>query len=283
MKPPFVICATLLISLNLIQAQTQTELNFPTETGLINNLKNDGVSFYNTSVGLFTSPLHFDDEDFILTGIIAGATAFSFTFDNSIRNNIGEIRSQSLDKTARFGEKFGNGLYVAGLSGVLYLGGHIFQEEELRKTGLMLAEAIFLNGVVTKGLKIITGRSRPFRNEGNHEIDFFEMEFEDEQNSLPSGHTSTAFAVATVLSERIDNLYASIALYSFAGLTAFQRIYNDKHWFSDTILGAAIGTVIGVKVVKLNSDNDNHDSSIDMNITPVVNSNGYGVGVVFKF
>ncbi|MDO8549914.1 MAG: phosphatase PAP2 family protein [Ignavibacteria bacterium] len=283
MKYFFIIITPLIISVNLTQAQIQTELNFPTETGLINNLKNDGLSFYNTSIGLLESPFHFDEEDFILTGIIAGATAFSFTFDNPVRNNIGKIQSSSLDRVASFGEKFGNGGYVAGLSGILYLGGHIFQEEELRKTGLMLAEAIFLNGVVTEGLKIITGRSRPFRNEGNHEIDFFEMEFEDGENSLPSGHTSTAFAVATVLSERIDNLYASISLYSLAGLTAFERIYNDKHWLSDTILGAALGTVIGLKVVKLNSKTDNHDSSIDMNITPVVNSNGYGVGVVLHF
>ncbi len=283
MKHFFVFCTPLLISFNLIQAQTNDTLSFPEETGLINNLKNDGISFYNTSISLFQSPFHFDDEDLILTGIIAGATAFSFTFDNPVRNSIGNLRSPSLDKAARFGEKFGNGLYVAGLSGVLYLVGHIFQEEELRKTGLMLAEAIFLNGVVTEGLKIITGRSRPFINEGNQEIDFFAMEFEDEENSLPSGHTSTAFAVATVLSERIDNLYASVALYSLAGLTAFQRVYNDKHWISDTILGAALGTVIGLKVVKLNSENDNHDSSIDMNITPIVNRNSYGVGVVFHF
>jgi membrane-associated phospholipid phosphatase len=283
MKRFFVICTPIFISFNLIQAQTNSILNFPEETGLINNFKNDGVSFYNTSINLLQSPLHFDDEDIITTGIIIGVTALSFTFDNPVRNNIGNLRSTSLDKAAKFGENFGNGKYVAGLSGILYLGGHIFQEEELRKTGLMLAEAIFLNGVVTEGLKIIAGRSRPFRNEGNHQIDFFEMEFEDEENSLPSGHTSTAFAVATVLSERIDNLYTSIGLYSLASLTAFQRVYNDKHWLSDTILGAALGTVIGLKVVKLNTENDNHDSSLNMNITPVVNSNGYGVGVLLHF
>ena len=130
--------------------------------------------------------------------------------------------------------------------------------------------------------KFIVGRDSQ-RNEGNHEIDFFGMEFEDEENSLPSGHTSTAFAVATVLSERIDNLYASIALYSLAGLTAFERVYDDKHWISDTILGAALGTVIGLKIVKLNSENDNQSSPTYMNITPVVNSNGYGMGVVFHF
>lgn len=283
MKYLFALFTLLLISLDIIKAQTENEIIIPEQTGLMSNLKNDALSFYNTSAGILSSPLYFDDDDFIMTGIIVGATAFSLTFDNPIRNKAEEIQSSPLDKITRWGENFGNGRYVIGLSGLLYIGGHIFADNELRKTGLMLTEAIFMNGVITTGLKIITGRSRPSRNNGNTDMDFFEMEFEDEENSLPSGHTSTAFAVATVLSERIENLYASIGLYSLAGLTAFQRIYKDKHWLSDTILGAALGTVIGLKVVKLNSESENNDSSLNLNIAPVVNSNGYGVGVVFHF
>ncbi|HSP88372.1 MAG TPA: phosphatase PAP2 family protein [Ignavibacteriaceae bacterium] len=283
MKYILIISSSLLISFNNIKAQSFQEINLPEQPGFVTNLKADGLSFYNTSLNLIQSPLHFDEQDLILTGIIVGATAFSLGLDNPVRDNIGKLQSNTLDKVTRYGENFGNGKYVAGVSGLIYLGGHLFQDKELRETGLMLAEAIFLNGVVTEGLKIIAGRSRPFINEGNYKIDFFEMELEDEENSLPSGHTSTAFAVATVLSQRIDNIYASIGLYSLAGLTAFQRMYKDKHWISDTILGAALGTVIGLKVVKLNTDNDNANSSINMNITPVVSSHHYGVGVLLRF
>ena len=32
--------------------------------------------------------------------------------------------------------------------------------------------------------------------------------------------------------------------------SSFSRIYNNQHWASDVMAGAAIGTVIGLKVVK---------------------------------
>ena len=283
MKLLFFIITPFVIHTNILLAQITSEPSgSKINTGFGNNLKEDANSLYNTSKGILNSPFQFDQDDFILTGIILGATVFSLAFDNPVRNSFEKIQSPALDRVTRWGENFGNGKYVLGLGGALYIGGHIFADSELRKTGLMLTEAIVLNGIVTTGLKVITGRSRPFRNNGNTDMDFFEMEFEDIENSLPSGHASTAFAVATVLSERIDNVYASVALYSLAGLTAFQRIYADKHWLSDTILGAALGTVIGLKVVKLNSEEENN-SSLNFNVSPVINSNGYGVGIVLNF
>lgn len=265
------------------QGQIEQETLSEKSNGLGYNLISDADSFLETSTGLINSPFRFDETDFILTGIIISATAFSLTFDNPVRNKMMKIQSPELDKISRWGENFGNGTYLLGVSSVMYIGGHLFDDDEIRKTGLMLSEAIILNGIVTTGLKVITGRSRPFRNNGNTDIDFFKMEFDDVENSLPSGHTSTAFAVATVLSNRINNTFATIGLYSIASLTAFQRMYADKHWLSDVILGAALGTVIGLKVISLNSEEDISDTNIKFNVAPVVSSNGYGVGLILNF
>jgi len=102
--------------------------------------------------------------------------------------------------------------------------------------------------------------------------------------SMPSGHTSAAFSAATVLSERIGNIYASAALYSLAGLTAFQRIYRDQHWFSDTILASALGTVIGLKIVKLNSrESEANPKGASVNFVPVFNHNSMGIGISAAF
>ena len=113
--------------------------------------------------------------------------------------------------------------------------------------------------------------------------ELFEFESDFEETSLPSGHTSTAFTVATVLSQRIDNTYASIALYSMASLTALQRVYVDRHWFSDTILGAALGTVVGLKVVKLHEENSSPQNGFQYSIFPQVNSGNYGIGLALQF
>lgn len=265
--------------------QTESDSSLKTETGFIDNIKNDVISMYKVGVGFAESPLHFDSQDLILTGIIIGATTVSTSLDNPVRNVVRKSQSPFFDRITPFGEEFGNPKYGTALSVILYLGGHILQDKELRKTGLMLTEAMFLNGIITQGLKIAMGRSRPYSNEGNFDIHFMEFEFKNDDYSIPSGHTSTAFTFATVLSERIGNIYASIALYSLAGLTAFQRIYSDAHWISDTIVSAALGTVIGLKVIKLNKeyDNENISSGANLNIIPLINNAGYGVGIALSF
>lgn len=145
-------------------------------------------------------------------------------------------------------------------------------------------ETLFFNGLITQGLKMIMGRARPYLNDGNMDIDFFTFEMDQEDYSMPSGHTSAAFSVATVLSERIENIFASAALYSLAGLTAFQRIYRDQHWFSDTILAAVLGTVIGLKIVKLNSEESEvTPKGASVNFVPVFSLNSVGIGISAAF
>lgn len=62
--------------------------------------------------------------------------------------------------------------------------------------------------------------------------------------AFPSGHTSGSFVVAATLNE----LYGSrvgIPLYLVAAAVGAQRIHDNKHWLTDVIAGAALGTVIG--------------------------------------
>ncbi len=62
---------------------------------------------------------------------------------------------------------------------------------------------------------------------------------------MPSGHSTVAFAVSSVLANRINNTFASIGLYTLAGITALSRVYHDEHWASDVLLGSAVGYFIG--------------------------------------
>jgi membrane-associated phospholipid phosphatase len=286
MRKSFLIITLILLYSGSLCAQNNFGLppSKSNKTGIFGNLQSDFSSALGVGWDFLRSPLSYDKKDFILSGLIIGATALSFSVDNPVRNSIRLTRSNSMDNFTDIGEKFGNPKYGSWLSGILYVGGHVIGDKELRLTGMMLAETIFLNGLVTQVLKSSFGRARPFLNEGNGEIDFLEFEFEDESNSLPSGHTSTAFAIATVLSQRIDNFYASAALYSLASITAYQRIYAEKHWISDTILGAAIGTLVGLQVVKLHSERDKANfNSMEINIIPYYQSGSVGVGASVNF
>ena len=249
----------------------------------INILENDALLTLNTSLDLLKSPYYFDQADLTMAGIIITMTSASFSLDNKLRNDVLSTRNRNLDKITYWGEKFGRPVYASILSGLLYSTGLLFNEKHLRETGQILAEAMICSGIYTQLLKVSLGRARPYTGDGNTDIDLLEFEFDSDENSLPSGHTSLAFTVATVLSERIDNIYASIALFSFASLTAYQRIYSDVHWLSDTILGAALGTVIGLKIVKLHEKSEHEDSGYQLNIFPKITPSNYEVGFSVQF
>jgi len=81
---------------------------------------------------------------------------------------------------------------------------------------------------VTYALKYGIGRTRP---DGS------------DQKSYPSGHTSVAFATATMY-QMWYGWKAGVPAYAFAAITAFQRLDDNRHWFSDVIMGAAIGIAV---------------------------------------
>ena len=280
---PFVVLSLLISTKGQLRYETP---NFQSnKSDFFSNIQTDAAKFYNVGIGLMTSPLHFDSDDWILTGIIAGSAMAGASLDHSVRNTLQTTRSSQLDKITMFGEGMGNPKYGTAISSILYIGGHLIGDKYLRETGQMLAEAIIFNGIITTGLKLSLNRSRPFTQDGNMTMEPFAFEYEDDEMSFPSGHTSTAFTIATVLSERIDNLYASVALYSLASLTAYQRIYADKHWFSDTLVGAALGVVVGLKVIKLHSEYDGNNAPRfgKLNVSPYVSQSNYGVNLRFTF
>lgn len=63
------------------------------------------------------------------------------------------------------------------------------------------------------------------------------------RNSFPSGHTATAFMTATMLHKEYEwrSPWISIAGYTAATVTGVSRIFNNRHWISDVMAGAAIG------------------------------------------
>jgi len=89
--------------------------------------------------------------------------------------------------------------------------------------------AMITNGVITELMKRSFGRVRP--NGGCCK-------------SFPSGHTSHSFTVATIANE-LYGKEVGIAAYCLAALVATSRIHDNKHYLSDVIFGAGLGTAVG--------------------------------------
>jgi membrane-associated phospholipid phosphatase len=99
--------------------------------------------------------------------------------------------------------------------------------------GTML-EALAITESLTVGLQFATHRARP-DGSGN--------------TSFPSGHTSGAFAIATV-AQVYYGPWIGVPSYLLASLVGVSRIDKNKHVASDVAAGALLGTLIGLGTAK---------------------------------
>ena len=262
-------------------AQVKLRLNIYDESitadSSLTSIKDDIKIGINTGYKLITSPAHFETSDWIYGGVAVAATGITILVDNDIRNNFKNNHTRLLDNIADVGHNYGDAAYAVAFSGAIYLGGKIFKEENYSTTGRMLLESLLYAGITTTVLKSVIGRSRPYTDDGPTRFNGFQTK--TETTSFPSGHATVAFAVSSVLAERINNVYASVVLYSLAASTVFQRIYDDHHWASDTLLGALIGYTIGKAVVKYEADQRINNLSVSTYYL----QNGGGITLKYSF
>jgi len=111
---------------------------------------------------------------------------------------------------------------------------------------LIDAEALAIDGVLTLATQRAVGRIRP--DAGPRTTD---------NTAFLSGHTSAAFTVASTLCMQHSKLdiYGGSAdmlvcpgAVAIATLTGVMRIVSDRHWASDVLAGAALGTAVGFTV-----------------------------------
>jgi membrane-associated phospholipid phosphatase len=120
-------------------------------------------------------------------------------------------------------EYIGDGLAVlipaSGYGTALYLNDHEGQ--------IAFYKSIAVSTATTFGLKYTVRRERP---DGS------------DDHSFPSAHTMYAFQGATFIYRRYGFKYAAAA-YLGAAFVGYSRIEADKHYLSDVLAGAAIGSL----------------------------------------
>jgi len=144
------------------------------------------------------------------------------------------------------------------LAGATYLYGRSAESPRSAELGLRTIESIGAAGITSLIIKGVVGRARPYvvSDTNPHDYKFGRGFRDDKYTSFPSGHVTTAFAAASAASQEIpylwphaSNLWTPV-LFTTASLVGVARVYEDKHWASDVIAGAAVGTVVSRIVVK---------------------------------
>ena len=231
----------------------------------------------------------FTVKDVALAAGFAGLTVAMFPVDRSIAQRLENQNSKAnrfFDNSATGFELISTpGAYIIGPA--LYAFGRVAHHPDIEDLGWHGTEAVVVATGITGVLKGVLGRARPFVSADTNPRDFkFGKGFSSEdRTSFPSGHTTVAFAAASSVTSEAQRIWpghtwiVAPVMYGGATLVGLSRMYHNKHWASDVVLGAGIGTFSGIKVVRYSHAHP--DNFIDRVILKTsIAPDGHGGGIV---
>lgn len=216
--------------------QISSEIRYDVINGTLNNAGR-----------IIASPIKFKLREWAYTGAAAGVIALSFTQDDFFYSSLRGRDGSPFSSVANYiGEPFGNPFWTTGTSLGLYLLGKGFKKDRLSEPALIAFQSVAISGSSALFFKLLFHRQRPNEGTAPDSKAWFGPSFRTSNLSFPSGHTTVAFALASSLATYYkDNKSVGILLYSLATLTAWSRVHDNQHWFSDVVAGALLGYFVG--------------------------------------
>lgn len=163
-----------------------------------------------------------------------------------------------LNGISEFGYYYGEpGVAVVGVA--MWGIGLATERPTLAVSGFRAMEAVAVSGLVTVVLKELTGRARPEippNAKDDWQLSRTLGRTGNDYKAMPSGHATVAFAFATAVTGAVaqrapeHTRVVALTTYGLAAVTAWQRIYDDRHWLSDVTVGAGIGTVTALAITR---------------------------------
>jgi membrane-associated phospholipid phosphatase len=227
----------------------------------------------------------FISRDAVIAAVFVVGTVAMFPLDKRIALDLQDPGTQT-NRLLRHASK---GVEVIASPGAYYIGGSMWLIgrlagwDRVANLGWHGTEAVLLAEGLGYLIKGTAGRARPFVSNDERPHDFsFGAGFSDgKHRSFPSGHTYTAFAAAAAVTSETKLWWPQSVwiigpvMYGGAAMVGLSRMYHNKHWASDVVLGAAIGTFSGLKVVTYTHEHPNNRlDRILLHTTVVPNASG---------
>jgi len=162
-------------------------------------------------------------------GLALGAHPFDQDFNAHLRSHYTLVND--IYAPAKY---YGDTPEQIALSLGTYAYGRIFDQPKVSHLGMDLLRAQAITEILVEPIKLATWRLRP--DGSNHQ-------------SFPSGHAAVTFAGATVLERHLGWKKAALA-YLIASYVASSRLHDNRHYLSDVVFGAAVGTIAGRTVTE---------------------------------
>jgi membrane-associated PAP2 superfamily phosphatase len=204
-----------------------------------------------------TGPFHTKKKAWGKVAAFAAIEGGMFLLDKPVQRYATQLmdRNQNFKKLSHNITNFG-GLYEGYTLAAFGLYGWVFKNEKMKTTTFLATQSYIVAGAVQEIGKFLTGRQRPnFLEQGETEPNNIfrgpSFSLKHGSTSFPSGHTTAAFAAATVFAQEYkDRPWVPVLYYSAATLIGLSRITENAHWISDVFAGAALGYITGLQVVR---------------------------------
>jgi hypothetical protein len=197
--------------------------------------------------GFWTSPLklRLDDAQWLLP--LAGAMTVVVLSDTDIERKL-PTNASFIKRSQTFSDYGAVG--YAGTVASAYLWSRATHNDHMREMAVLSGEAALNSLLITEGIKYIAGRNRPLENDGTGR-------FLNGGSSFPSGHSSTAWAIASVIAREYPGPLTQLLAYGGAAAISAARVTGRQHFTSDVLVGGAIGWFVGRQVYNAHHDREN--------------------------
>lgn len=199
---------------------------------------------------LVTRPAHLDETDELHLFQTGFATAGLYLLRDDVREYAQEHQSPGTEQLLKNVRTMGKGAFAPSLALVFWLSSYGTGNPREKETSVLLLESVVFSYLGSAIGSFVIASERP---EDGTSVRFFRTD----------GHgVSTDAAIAASVVQPLRRQYlrlepddggwmrawkvtASGLLYGGAALTAYQRIYDDKHWAPDAFLGVMTGLTVG--------------------------------------
>jgi hypothetical protein len=230
---------------------------------------------------VLAAPYHWQGRQWSLFAVSTAALATLSVADESISDAARE-RGPTFGSVGDALEDLGGAGSLVLLGG-FYLAGAIGKDSKAKNVCLDgLSASLIATGMITPVLSTVIGRERPTAGQGAYSFHPFEG------RSFPSSHATQAFAAASVVATSYDQFWVKATAYGVAAMTAYARVRRGKHFPTDVVAGAAIGTLVGRSVVHFNrklraGEIEPERSGTRLRVVPLVAGGTYGVSATLDF